>query len=244
MNGHRQELAQDMEISARHRSNRKGEPFTFEEARRIMIQGYRDDLPADHDDFLSFPEYLQLKFTGRTFILGALRTVQFSRFNAGGVRACSLNTEHYVDGQWRPLVMAKYTQAKRRNAVNPTTPDSISQLSIICTCRGGGHRPLIITWKTDGTPREVIGDIECWYNLFQFCRGGQGPQSTSNIMRIWNKRERQFGKKSWSADRVQKSIAKWARYCGVGRSANNTWARQTYRTYVFSPGLKKFSQLF
>ena len=124
----------------------------------MLTQDYRD-LPSDHDSFLLFPEHLQYRFVAYTFILGALRTVQFSRFNAGGVQACSLNKDHYVDGVWRPFVTAAYTHAKSRNATNPTALDTVSELSIICTCRGGQHMPLIIRWKTDGMPLEVIGDL-------------------------------------------------------------------------------------
>ena len=208
VNGNRRELMRELEVSAQARSNRKGEPFTFDECRQLMTQGFRD-LPPDHDAYISFPLFLQLRFVGYTFILGALRTTQFQRFNAGGVRACRLNTEHYVDGMWRPFLTGDYCHAKTRNGVNPTAPDTISPLSIVCTCRGGAHKPLIITWKTDGTPREIIGDIDCWYNLFQFVRLGQAPDCTDKIMRIWNKRQREFGKSFWSAERIKTSIATW-----------------------------------
>ena len=236
VNGHRPELHRELEVSAQGRYNRKGEPFTLDECRSMMVQEYRD-LPEDNDAFMLFPLFLQLRFVAFTFILGALRTVQFDRFNAGGVQACRLNTEHYIDGNWRPFATAKYSHAKSRNGTNPTAPDRVSPLSIVCTCRGGSHQPLIILWKSDGTPREIIGSLHCWFNLFLFVTLGQQADSTDKILRIWNQRQRQWGTTFWSAERIKTSIATWAKYCGLGRAANNTWARKTYRTpYMYPQG--------
>ena len=92
--------------------------------------------------------------------------------------------------------------------------------------------PLIIRWKTDGMPLEVIGDLHCWYNLFQFVRDGQGADSTDNLLRVWNKRQCRFGTQPWGAERIKKSISTWSKYCGVGRGANNMWARKTYKTCI------------
>ena len=189
-------------------------------------------LPDGDPQYLSFAEFLQYRFICFTFILGALRSTQFIRFNAGGMRACHLEQQHYVDGIWRPLVTALYSRAKVRNGPNPTAPDEVSELTIVCTCPGI-HQPLGIDWKVDGTVKYLFGCTTCWFNLFTFIRLGQDLDCPDRFLRSWNKRAKGPGTVFWSADRITGAIQRWCSYSGLDLpAANNTWARKTYRTTI------------
>ena len=51
--------------------------------------------PPDHPDFMHFADFLSYRFVSDTFLLGALRSVQFERFNSAGLGACEFDLTHY-----------------------------------------------------------------------------------------------------------------------------------------------------
>ena len=217
--------------SSAHVRSKKGVPFTFEQCVALISCDYRM-LPDSDPQYLSFAEFLQYRFVCFTFILGALRSAQFNRFNEAGNRATHLQEQHFVDGIWRPLITGLYRRAKVRNGPNPTAPDEESELSIVCTCPGI-HQPLGIEWFVDGTVKSMFGCTTCWLNLFQFCRRGQESDSSDRFLRHWNKRAKGWGTVFWSADRITGAIQRWCNYSGLDLpAANNTWARKTYRTTI------------
>ena len=224
----RPELQKIVDGSAHVRS-KKGVPFTFDQCVALMSQDFRV-LPDVEPQYLSFAEFLQYRFICFSFILGALRSAQFNRFNEAGNRATRLQQQHFVDGIWRPLITALYNRAKVRNGPNPSAPDAESELSIVCTCPGV-HQPLGIEWFVDGTVKSLFGCTTCWLNLFQFIRRGQGSDCSDRFLRYWNKRAKGWGTVFWSSDRITGAIQRWCTYSGLDLpAANNTWARKTYRT--------------
>jgi len=82
--------------------SKKGQPFTFTQSVKLIRQNYRDMLANDDPLFLTFIVFLQLKFVVYTFLLGALRSVQFGRFNQAGMAACKVNYNHRENGVWKP----------------------------------------------------------------------------------------------------------------------------------------------
>ena len=226
----RPELQKIVDSSAHVRS-KKGVPFTFDQCVALLSRDYRM-LPDGDPQYLPFADFLQYRFICFTFILGALRSTQFIRFNAGGMRACHLEQQHYVDGVWRPLITALYSRAKVRNGPNPTAPDEVSELTIVCTCPGI-PQPLGIAWKVDGTVKYMFGCTTCWFNLFTFIRHDQDLDCPDRFLRSWNKRAKGPGTVFWSADRITGAIQRWCSYSGLDLpAANNTWARKTYRTTI------------
>ena len=118
---------------------------------------------------------------------------------------------------------------KRRNAAAPDATDEEFPLCITCTCKLA-HENLTIKWGRGGVARSVKGNTNCWYNLFKFIVQGLGEDSETQFLRHWNATAKKWGKRDWSYDKVQKSMALWAAYCGVDdEPVNNCWARKTYR---------------
>ena len=63
----------------------KGSVFNFEQFQRLVTAVYNLDCGV------SFPVWMTNRFMGVSFLLGALRTEQFDRFRAGGLRAITWN---------------------------------------------------------------------------------------------------------------------------------------------------------
>ena len=131
-------------------------------------------------------------------------------------------------------------RVKRRNAAAPDAVDEEFPLCITCTCKLG-HSDIIIKWGRGGVAQSVKGNTYCWYNLFKFVAQGLGEDSETQVLRHWNATEKKWGTRYWSYDKVQKSMALWAAYCGVDQEpVNNCWARKTYRiqcskiTYIYT----------
>ena len=213
--------------------SKAGQPFTFAQSVKLIQQQYRGLMPKGDPFFMPFILFLQLKFVLMTFLLGALRSVQFSRFNQAGMEACEVNYNHRESGVWKPYqgisyfisnfqplttqapdVDCIYSRAKTRNGARPTAPDRPSHLTITCTCKGE-HEPFVPLWLGDGRLRDSIGQSTCWFNLFVVCTGGLDPKSSTNIMRWWNTRQKEFGTTPWSAERLTGSIRKFCLYCGI-----------------------------
>ena len=221
-------LAHTMSISAQGKANRSGESFTFAEFKAMLSQSYRE-LPKGHDQYMHFADFLSYLFVIFTFLLAALRSIQFTRVHEAGVAAQKrVMGQRDKEGYWRPMVIVKYRKAKPRNASGPTALDSFAYCTVICTCTGE-HSPLFVRYKTDGSPKSVDGNVYCWFNLFWHVQMGQ--EHNRPLMRVWNVRKRSFGKTVWGDGRITKAISKWCEYCEIPRDgACNTWCRKTYRT--------------
>ena len=70
----------------------------------------------------------------------------------------------------------------------------------------GKHKALILVWKRKGVIASIEGNIYCWINLYQFVTSGlsaEGETAEEPILRHWNEKEKRFGTKNWSDNRVQ-----------------------------------------
>ena len=126
--------------------------------------------------------------------------------------------------------MLALIRVKRRNAAAPDAIDEEFPLCIICTCKLG-HKKFAIKWERGGVASSVEGNTLCWFSLFEYIVQGLAEDSDAHLLRHWNQTEKTWGKKLWSYDKIQKSMALWADYCGIdGEIVNNCWARKSYRT--------------
>ena len=85
VNEKRRDLLRFMKESAVNAPNRKAGALSFVEFQLLLT--YEWDPLQKH--ILSWIEWLALKFTSTTLLLGAMRTKQFLRFRAGGLGATS-----------------------------------------------------------------------------------------------------------------------------------------------------------
>ena len=115
---------------------------------------------------------------------------------------------------YAPDVDCTYNRAKARNGAQPTAPDTECNLTITCTCRGA-HEPLVILWLTSGRVRDMFGQSCCWFSLFLHCSSGLDDDSSTNILRYWNTRQKKFGATPWGAERLTTSVGRFAKYCGL-----------------------------
>ena len=91
---------------------------------------------------LIFPTWLTHRFMANSLCFGALRTEQFVRFRAGGLKAIRynrLNRDH--NGCLRPLATSVYQRVKPRNGACPNALDSDFEMTFPCLCRGD-HEPI------------------------------------------------------------------------------------------------------
>ena len=91
---------------------RGGKVFSFRQYRALMTQGHRVDIKG-HASYLHFAEFLQYRFVAMSFLLGALRSIQFDRFRKAGMVGCR-DDKHGkdCDGLWRPTATIDYIRAQ------------------------------------------------------------------------------------------------------------------------------------
>ena len=82
----------------------RGRPFSFNQFRSIMLTQWN---PDKHD--ISFVNFKLLQFSSHTMLLGALRSEQYDRFRAGGLKSITFD-EHNRDrdNYHRPVATAVY----------------------------------------------------------------------------------------------------------------------------------------
>ena len=81
-----------------------------------MTQGYRVDIKKGHVSYLHYAEFLQYRFVAMSFLLGALRSIQFDRFRKAGM-VCCRDDKHAkdCDGYWRPTATIDYIRAQTKS---------------------------------------------------------------------------------------------------------------------------------
>ena len=231
-------------VSAEDSPNQAGRVFTFDEFQTLLTSEWTEE------STVCLADWLIESFCAKTMLLGALtttvcsqtvaRTEQMNRFRAGGLQALKMVDGKCEDGRMRPFVISKYKRVKNKNATGPSRLADEFELVIPCLCEKE-HQPIDIEWDDEGNPvGEVIGNVHCWYGLFDYLTKDLKDQN-QKLIQNFNISEKKFSSKQNRADKkIKKTLSNWCKLCGVFRcfrmirstgpdqpAANNCWARKT-----------------
>ena len=79
----------------------------------LLTQGYRLDIERGAKGYMHYAEFLQYRFVAMSFLLGALRSIQFDRFRKAGLGCCKWDRDAQdEDGYLRPTAVVDYIIAK------------------------------------------------------------------------------------------------------------------------------------
>ena len=218
----RKDMDELLRISAKDAANR-GSVFSFEEFRKIIMTRWTSEIECD------FIEWISLRFTAVTLLLGALRTEQFQRFRAGGLKTIEWSLENTdKDGFASPAATSSYLRVKSRNGSRPFTVEETSCLTIACCCKGH-HEPLKVDLNQKGELKQpVTGNELCWFGNFELLVSHiQDPEQM--LLQRWNVRKKRFGKQNLGRRFVRSALSRFCQFVGVKNGKiNNMWARKTF----------------
>ena len=82
----------------------RGKVFTINEFKLLLTAVWVASMAPEAGGPICFADWLILAFCAKTFLLGALRTEQFERFRAGGVRSITFYDSNRDDeGNLHPI---------------------------------------------------------------------------------------------------------------------------------------------
>ena len=98
--------------SSKSSPNRAGSVFAYDEFRRLLMTPYRKDA-------LDLIEFILLRFSSVTLLLGCLRSEQFNRFREGGLDAIEwLRDNLDAQGKHRPVVASDSSLSRGHGVPN------------------------------------------------------------------------------------------------------------------------------
>ena len=226
-------LSQLRRKSAEGAPNRAGSVFTLDEFRRLLTKGW------DMDGDMCLADWMTLRFCALTLLLGALPASvlsrlatltgsgQFERFRAGGLGSIQkLSNNRDEEGRLRPLAQATYSRMKNRNGASPTRVDEEFDLVFVCLCEDG-HMPIKIVWNRDGNATVIRtqalliqGNVFCWFGLLEFVTDHLVGQPNAKLVQKWIKRDKKFGTRNVSKDKMTGCIDEWCKQCGVAQCSH------------------------
>jgi hypothetical protein len=77
----------------------------------------------------------------------------------------------------------------------------------------GEHDPL--SFRVDVTGRlkgPILGNVDCWYNLFRFCTDHLKPHPKKRLLQRWNIRQKKFGAKNYSKEAIAGTLQEFHNY--------------------------------
>ena len=91
--------------------NRRGRVFKFQDYKALLTQDFREELEPEDVGYMNFAEYLSYLFVALSFLLGALRSIQFNLFRKAGLRHCEFDRDNIdANGNRSPMATVLYTQ--------------------------------------------------------------------------------------------------------------------------------------
>ena len=208
-------------VSAEDSPNQAGRVFTFDEFQTLLTSEWTEE------STVCLADWLIESFCAKTMLLGALtttvcsqtvaRTEQMNRFRAGGLQSLKMVDGKCEDGRMRPFVISKYKRVKNRNATNPSRLADEFELVIPCLC-DKEHQPIDIEWNDEGNPvGEVIGNVHCWFGLFDYLTKDLKDQKQKLIQNFNMSQKRFSSKQNRSDKKIKKTVSNWCKLCGVFR---------------------------